>query len=240
MDRRKFLGVTSGFLVAGTLINNGYATVINSRMPWSKDATKTNFYPNIVEGVNVFLTDTEMQTIEAIADCFIPADELSIGGKEAGCAVFIDHQLAGKYGEGLNRYQRGPLIKGVEEQGPQYSYNPREIYRLGLEALSNYCQQQYGQAFPQLPLQTQNAILTTMEKGTLPLEGEIPPKVLFEILLKNIREGYLADPLYGGNRGMASWKMLGFPGARYEYRDVMDLKGQNLHIEPRSILTQNR
>jgi gluconate 2-dehydrogenase gamma chain len=35
-------------------------------------------------------------------------------------------------------------------------------------------------------------------------------------------EGFFADPLYGGNRDMVSWKMIGFPGARYDYRDHID------------------
>ena len=34
--------------------------------------------------------------------------------------------------------------------------------------------------------------------------------------------GLLADPIYGGNRDMAAWKMIGFPGARYDYRDWVE------------------
>jgi gluconate 2-dehydrogenase gamma chain len=41
-------------------------------------------------------------------------------------------------------------------------------------------------------------------------------------MLQNTMEGFFADPLYGGNRNMASWKMIGFPGARYDYRDHID------------------
>jgi gluconate 2-dehydrogenase gamma chain len=38
--------------------------------------------------------------VEAIVDRLIPADELTLGlgGKDLGCAVFIDRQLAGQYG----------------------------------------------------------------------------------------------------------------------------------------------
>lgn len=39
------------------------------------------------------------------------------------------------------------------------------------------------------------------------------------MLIQNVREGFFADPLYGGNKDMAGWKMLGFPGARYDYRE---------------------
>ena len=36
----------------------------------------------------------------------------------------------------------------------------------------------------------------------------------FHLLLQNAKEGYFADPLYGGNHGMAAWVYIGFPGAR--------------------------
>jgi gluconate 2-dehydrogenase gamma chain len=48
-------------------------------------------------------------------------------------------------------------------------------------------------------------------------------------------EGFFADPLYGGNRGMASWKMLGFPGTRYDYRDHIDKYNQPYPLGPVSI-----
>ena len=49
-------------------------------------------------------------------------------------------------------------------------------------------------------------------------------------------EGFFADPLYGGNKDMAAWKMVGFPGARYDYRDHIDKhnvpypRGPGLHL----------
>ncbi len=41
----------------------------------------------------------------------------------------------------------------------------------------------------------------------------------FELILNDTTQGFLADPIYGGNRDMCAWKMIGFPGARYDYRD---------------------
>ena len=38
-------------------------------------------------------------------------------------------------------------------------------------------------------------------------------------------EGYFADPLYGGNRNMAAWKWIGFPGARADFTDWIDQAG---------------
>lgn len=34
MERRTFLKLATGFIVAGTFVQKGYATVINSRVPW--------------------------------------------------------------------------------------------------------------------------------------------------------------------------------------------------------------
>jgi gluconate 2-dehydrogenase gamma chain len=30
-----------------------------------------------------------------------------------------------------------------------------------------------------------------------------------------VKEGFFADPIYGGNRDMVAWRMIGYPGARY-------------------------
>lgn len=30
-------------------------------------------------------------------------------------------------------------------------------------------------------------------------------------------EGYFGDPMYGGNKDMAAWKMIGYPGVRADY-----------------------
>ena len=61
-----------------------------------------------------------------------------------------------------------------------------------------------------------------LDKIKLKLRPGFSTKEFFELMLQNTMEGFFADPLYGGNRGMASWKMIGFPGARYDYRDHID------------------
>ncbi len=57
--------------------------------------------------------------MEAIVDRIIPPDPETPGGKDAGCAVFIDRQLKGPYGSGVGLYRKGPFLKGTREQGPQ-------------------------------------------------------------------------------------------------------------------------
>ncbi len=55
-------------------------------------------------------------------------------------------------------------------------------------------------------------------------------------MLQNAREGYLSDPLYGGNKDMAGWKMIGFPGARYDYRPYLTRRGEELNLIPVSLI----
>lgn len=77
-----------------------------------------------------------------------------------------------------------------------------------------------------------------MEAGTLDL-GVVDAKEMFEQILQNVREGFLADPLYGGNKDLVSWRMLGFPGAQYDFRDVIDLKGKKLDFVPVSMIDKS-
>jgi len=48
-------------------------------------------------------------------------------------------------------------------------------------------------------------------------------------------EGMFADPVYGGNRNMAGWKMIGYPGARYDYRDWVERHNERYPLPPVSI-----
>jgi len=45
-------------------------------------------------------------------------------------------------------------------------------------------------------------------------------------------EGFFSDPLYGGNRDMADWTLVGFPGAHYDYRDFINHNGTRLDLAP--------
>ena len=64
-------------------------------------------------------------------------------------------------------------------------------------------------------------LIAGLESGSVQLE-DASGRGFFELLLQNTREGFFADPLYGGNRDMVGWKMIGFPGARYDYRDWVE------------------
>ena len=49
-------------------------------------------------------------------------------------------------------------------------------------------------------------------------------------------EGFFADPIYGGNRNKASWRMVGYPGLPASYGAKAETyRGKKLNIEPQSI-----
>jgi len=54
----------------------------------------------------------------------------------------------------------------------------------------------------------------------------------FGFLLQNTKEGYLADPIHGGNKNLWSWKMIGFPGARADFIDWVDEHGARYPLSP--------
>ena len=182
-----------------------------------------------------FFSAEQAQEVEAIVERLIPADDLSVSGKDAGCAVFIDRQLAGEYGTFARLYREGPFSNGTPTQGDQSPLNPRGRYTLGLAALAKYCQAQFQKPFSGLSAEQRDQVLGALEKGTAQFDG-VDSKLFFQQVLSNTMEGFFADPIYGGNREMVSWKMIGFPGARYDYRDYIGLHNQKLDLVPLSII----
>src|SRR5262249_39951198 len=60
-------------------------------------------------------------------------------------------------------------------------------------------------------------------------------KSFFEQAVKDVQMGFFADPIYGGDRDMVGWKMIGYPGARYNYLDWVDRHNEPFPLPPVSI-----
>ncbi len=58
------------------------------------------------------------------------------------------------------------------------------------------------------------------------------PRQFFNALLTITMEGFFSDPIYGGNRDMASWKMLGFPGLPATYANVIEEYRDKRYVAP--------
>ena len=140
MQRRSFLLSLAASLVSTTSLSR--AALIHDRAPW---APHPNSAPEMERlGPWQFFTADEARAMEAIVDRIIPPDPETPGGKEAGCAVFIDRQLKGGYGANEGLYTLGPYIKGAKEQGPQSQLSHAELYRKGLAGLDAFCRSSHG------------------------------------------------------------------------------------------------
>ncbi|ADV13192.1 gluconate 2-dehydrogenase subunit 3 family protein [Mesorhizobium sp. M7A.F.Ca.CA.001.09.2.1] len=232
MNRRLFLSSVAMFTATAT--SAGFARSFSGTLPWTP---MTSDPPTqVVAGGWHFFSAQEAALVEAIVDRIIPADELSMGGKEAGCAVYIDRQLMGAFGASSRLYTQGPFLPGLPTQGYQGEANPAQRYRTGLAAIDAFLKQRDGKTFVELAPAEQDAFLTAMEAGKVDLPNGVKGPGFFGLLLQNTMEGFFADPVYGGNKDMVSWRMLGFPGARYDYRDHVSKHNQPYPQPPVSII----
>jgi len=118
-------------------------------------------------------------------------------------------------------YRSGPFHKGKPEQGYQLALTPRQFFAAGIAATNEWSRKSYGKDFDRLAPKEREAALKELESSKAEL-ADFNGKQFFEALLTISMEGFFADPIYGGNRNMASWKMLGFPGLPATYANVID------------------
>jgi gluconate 2-dehydrogenase gamma chain len=177
----------------------------------------------------------EWAFVQAAVDRLIPADDTGPGALELGVAEFIDRQMDDAYGRGELWYMQGPFHpEAAPTLGYQLRFTPRELYRAGIKAVDDWCGRQHGKPFAELAPDQRDEVLRQLEGGAIELDG-VPAKAFFAQLLTNTKEGYFADPMYGGNKGMGSWKMIGFPGARADFMDWSEQPGKPYPLGPVSI-----
>lgn len=182
-----------------------------------------------------FFTPGEFTFVEAAVARLIPNDELGPGAKEAGVATFIDHQLSGTYGRAETWYMRGPWQDGTKQQGYQLRLTPAQLYRTAIADVDAWCSKQKQRPFAEQEPAAQDKILRGLESGDVEL-ARVASKDFFEMLLQNTVEGFLADPMYGGNRDFAGWKLIGFPGPRYNYVAEIGQHGKPYGMPPVGIM----
>src|SRR5581483_7873063 len=198
--------------------------------PWSPSAAA----PEAAQAGRawLFFTDPEVAFVRAACARMIPNDSLGPGAVEAGVPEFIDRQLAGQFGQGLRWYMQGPWAKGEPTQGYQSRYTPAAFYRAAIAAIDRAAGRQAGgKTFAGLAGADQDAFLKSVEAGKADLGG-VDGKAFFGMFHQNVLEGFWSDPIYGGNRDMAGWKLIGFPGARYDNRPFVLAHGQPYPLPP--------
>lgn len=198
---------------------------------------------NVPEGsvVGRFLNPDQLILVEAMAARLIPGDEDAPGAVQAGVVTYIDRLLATHETYPQRTYVKGPFARGYEgdaepdpENGiiwvqqdelPRYGWQsgrtPREIYRMGLARMEAFAESRHGNSFVELSDEDQDALLEAMEDAEDDDVAQIFDPLLadtfFDLVLKHTVEGFLADPLYGGNQDLVGWQYIGFPGAQRAY-----------------------
>jgi gluconate 2-dehydrogenase gamma chain len=173
-----------------------------------------------------FFTDAERAFVTAAVDRLLPADEHGPGGVAAEVPRFIDLQLAGAWGSGEDRYVSGPVRGGPPALGDQAITPRAAFYRASIAALRGL---PAGRDFAAADPPARDAFLTSLQHGEH--EGDtMQGEKFFAVLLEDSVSGFLADPLYGGNAGFVGWKLIGYPGARYDWTPYLHNDGRPLDM----------
>jgi gluconate 2-dehydrogenase gamma chain len=235
VDRRRFL---IGGAVAGVIGSKASADLHDGELgappatyrgavPWQEGAADSPPGVSDADRGFIFFTPVEVALITAAVARLIPNDEVGPGAVEANVPFFLDRQLAGPYGRGDHYFLGGPWPKGTTQQGYQSRFSPAQLYRAAIVAIDRHVGANFnGATFAKLGPDDQDRLLKGMESGDLQLGDGVDGKAFFTMLLQNTKEGYFSDPIYGGNKDMGAWKMIGFPGARYDYKEWVARHGE--------------
>lgn len=231
IDRRKFLAILSG-VVAATEATNARMRAVTAAEVAPHGAVKGS----AANKVYTFFAADEVAFVKAAVARLIPADDLGPGALEADVPYFIDQQLAGVYGAGARFYNEGPFGARTPFQGYQWPLSPAELYQVGIAATDQYCQETYHKRFADLDANKQDEVLKGLQgiAGAVDLK-EIPGTTFFSQLLSDTKDGFFADPVYGGNKDMVGWKLVGFPGVAADYSELIARHNQPYLVQPADI-----
>lgn len=213
LGRREFL---KGAVVGGAAA----ASVTPAILPESAQAQKLSV-PPAAAGYS-FLNLDEAAFVEALVDHMVPADELTPKGTDVGINIYIDRALTGAWGKGDRLYMQGPWKPGVPSQGYQLPLTPAQLYRAGIAATNAYCGKTFGKPFDALDESQREEVLVGLSSAKITFEDGPPVRVFWTTVYQTVMEGMFSDPMYGGNRDKAGWKLIGFPGAIAVHREHIE------------------
>ncbi len=138
------------------------------------------------------LDDAQVRLLEAVAERIFPATETP-GAVAIGAVEYILRALAGDYAE------------------------MKMIYQRGLSEIDRHSLKRFGRNLLSLAEGEMNSVLSDFENGRAEFEGAAE---FFETVRCHVLEGVFGEPEYGGNRGLAGWRIVDFPGQQYGYPDA--------------------
>ena len=178
-----------------------------------------------------FFAAHQRATIEAAMARIIPTDDLP-GAREAGTIDFLDRYLSG-----IGYIYAKPDGSGFETLSGRSAAAwtrrvevARQKYVDGVAELDRRARALAGADFVALTETQQDQVLTEVERDVAPgpelTKPEVPYGIepalqqtnaesdlpFFSLLVTHTRQGFLSDPIYGGNRDGVGWQVIGFPG----------------------------
>lgn len=213
-SRRKFLLGSLLALPVGNMMLKGISAAEAAEMA----------APDLADYEPSFFSIAEWQFIIAATDRLIPAGGKgkAPGALETNVPIFIDQQLNDpSFGQEI--YMKGPFEPHAPAtMGYQIPFYPQQIYKTGIKLVEQWTQNTYQKAFHELSVEEKDAVLEKVSKNdgvdfAQLGEPDLKASVFFGQLLADTKHGYLADPMYGGNKGMKAWIAIGFPGARASF-----------------------
>src|SRR5438128_2397728 len=145
------------------------------------------------EGLGAFLNRDDAATVAAFTERLMPGAPGKPGARDTGVLNYIDLALAGAYAD------------------------LQDFYRRGLAQLDQYCRETYRDPFVRLNAGQQEAVITALEEGKATGFTWPTAQAFFNTLRTHTMEGMFADPIYGGNKEFAGWRLVGFPGAQPDF-----------------------
>ncbi len=182
-----------------------------------------------------FFDEHQRRTIEAAMARIIPTDDQP-GAREAGTVDFldrylsdVDHVYAKPDGSGFERLDGKRADAWRRRIGIL-----REKYVAGLVELDRRSEARFGAPFVQLAAEQQDTVLADLERperetaedlesaqataAFAPVEPAMQQTSaeveldFFPLLALHTRQGFYADPIYGGNKDRVGWRLIGFEG----------------------------
>lgn len=241
-SRRSFIK-NSGLTVGGVVLGGALGSLLVDEPKSTKSANHSDTPATKYDQALMYFDRNQFETVEAAAEQIYPKTEVGPGAKELLAAYYIDHQLAGSFGLNSKEYMTGPFYPGeaVPEQGYQTHLNRQQVFNIGIGALNDEAAKTSDEKpkFAQLSEEQQIEILKAFEADEVKLNGAVSASFFFNLLRKMTIEGVYADPMYGGNKDMAGWKMKNFPGHQPGYLNTLE-KDEFVKIAPKSLNSQHQ
>lgn len=142
------------------------------------------------QGHGAFFNHDDAATVAAFSERLMPGSPGKPGALDADVLNYIDLALAGAYSD------------------------LQDFYRRGLAQLDQYCRQTHRESFVRLSPAQQDEVIAALEQGKASGFTWPTAQAFFRTLREHTMEGMFADPIYGGNRNFAGWRLVGFPGSQ--------------------------